>query len=41
MLLRSRVAVFPQKTMVITVEKIRLMVMPVSHSGVIILTITA
>ena len=41
MLLRPRVAVFPQKTMVITAEKIRLTVMPASHSGVIILTITA
>jgi len=41
MLLHPRVAVFPQKTMVITVEKIRLTVMPVSHSGVIILTFTA
>jgi len=41
MLLRPRVAVFPQKTMVIAAEKVRLTVMPVSHSGVIILTITA
>jgi hypothetical protein len=41
MLLRPRVAVFPQKTMVITAEKIRLTVMPASRSGVIILTITA
>jgi hypothetical protein len=41
MLLRPCVAVFPQKTMVITAEKIRLRVMPVSRSGVIILTITA
>jgi len=41
MLLRPRVAVFQQKTMVITAEKIRLTVIPVSRSGVIILTITA
>ena len=41
MLLRPRVAVFPQKIMVITAEKIRLTAMPASSSGVIILTITA
>jgi hypothetical protein len=41
MLMRSRAAVFPQKNMVIMAEKIRLTVMPVSQSGVIILTITA
>ena len=41
MLLRPHVAVFQQKTMVITAEKIRLTVIPVSRSGVIILTITA
>jgi hypothetical protein len=41
MLLRPRVVVFQQKTMVITAEKIRLTVMPVSRSGVITLTITA
>jgi hypothetical protein len=41
MLLRPRVAVFPQENMVIAAEKIRLTVMPVTHSGVIILTITA
>jgi hypothetical protein len=40
MLLRPRVAVFPQKNMVITAEKIRLTVMPVSQSGVIIVTVT-
>jgi hypothetical protein len=41
MLLCPRVAVFTQKTMVITAEKIRLTVIPVSRSGVIILTIMA
>jgi hypothetical protein len=41
MLLRPRAAVFLQKTMVITAEKIRLTVMPASGNGVIILTITA
>jgi len=41
MLLRPRVAVFPQKTLAITAERIRITVMPVSGSGVIILTITA
>jgi hypothetical protein len=41
MLLRPRVAVFQQKTVVITAEKIRLTVMPVSGSGIIILAITA
>jgi len=39
--MRPRVAVFPQANINITAEKIRLTVMPVSHSGVIILTITA
>jgi len=41
MLLYPRVAVFLQADIVIAAEKIRLTVMPVSHSGVIILTITA
>jgi hypothetical protein len=41
MLMRPRVAVFPQLDMVTAAEKIRLTVMPVSQSGVIILTITA
>jgi len=41
MLMRLRVAVFPQANTVSAAEKIRLTVMPVSRSGVIILTITA
>jgi hypothetical protein len=41
MLLYPRVAVFLQLNVVTAAEKIRLTVMPVSHSGVIILTITA
>jgi len=40
-LMRPRVAVFPQANIVIAAEKIRLTVMPVSRSGVIILTFTA
>ncbi len=41
MLLHPRVAVFLQVNIVTAAEKIRLTVMPVNHSGVIILTITA
>jgi hypothetical protein len=39
--MRPRVAVFLQVNINITTEKIKLTVMPVSQSGVIILTITA
>jgi hypothetical protein len=41
MLMRPRVAVFPQLDVVVIAEKIRLAMTPVSQSGVIILTITA
>ena len=41
MLMRPRVAVFPQANIVTAAEKIRLTVMQASGSGVIILTITA
>jgi hypothetical protein len=41
MLLRPRVAVFPQANIVTAAEKIRFTVMPVSQSGIIILTIMA
>jgi hypothetical protein len=41
MLPSPRVAAFPQVNVVIVIRKIRITVMQVSHSGVIILTITA
>jgi hypothetical protein len=41
MLLRLRVAAFPQVDIATAAEKIRLTVMQVSRSGVIIVTITA
>jgi len=41
MLLNPRVAVFLQVKIVADAETIRITVMPVNHSGVIILTITA
>jgi hypothetical protein len=41
MLLYPRVAVFLQVNIVTAAEKIRITVMPVNHSGVIILTIMA
>jgi hypothetical protein len=41
MLLHPRVAVFLQVNIVTAAEKIMLRVIPVNHSGVIIMTITA